>query len=250
MEPALYSQIAPVYDALMSEVDYRGWAFYITEILSKQGIGPPARLLDLACGTGTVTLLLAEAGFRMTGLDLSDRMLEMARSKAEAKRARIDWRLGDMRRFELEEPLDAAICLFDSVNYLTEESDLVDCFSCVKKALRSGGIFLFDMNTIHDLSANWGNGTKVRQDGDVHSIWRSSYAPCDRTARMELTVFSPDGSGGYRKLREVHVERGYEAKEIESLLEQAGYGEVQVYKHGTFVRPEADTPRIMITAKA
>lgn len=250
MEPAPYSQIAPVYDTLMEEMDYRGWAFYITEILSKNGIGPPARLLDLACGTGTAALLLAETGFSLTGLDISDEMLAVARAKAEAKRAMIDWRQGDMRRFELDEPVDAAICLFDSVNYLAGETELLDCFACVRKALKPGGMFIFDMNTVHALSNNWGNGTKVRQDGDVHSIWRSSYQPCDRTARMELTVFSPDGNGGYRKLREVHVERGYETPEIEDGLRQARFGEIQVYKHGTHEPPATDTGRIMVAAKA
>jgi SAM-dependent methyltransferase len=250
MEPVPYSQIAPVYDTLMEEVDYRGWAFYITDILSKNGISPPVLLLDLACGTGTATLLLAETGFDLIGLDLSKEMLAAARAKAGAKKKLIDWRQGDMRRFKLDGPVDAAICLFDSVNYLIHESEMVDCFACVRKSLRPGGMFLFDMNTIHALSVNWGNGTKVRQDGEVHSIWRSSYQPCDRTARMELTVFQPEGSGGYRKLREVHVERGYEPGEIEGLLRQAGFGEIEIYKHGTFVRPEPDTARIMITAKA
>lgn len=245
-----YSQIAPVYDALMEEVDYRGWAFYVTEILSKQGIGHPARLLDLACGTGTATLLLAETGFDLIGLDLSKEMLAAARAKAGAKKKLIDWRQGDMRRFKLDGPVDAAICLFDSVNYLIHESEMVDCFACVRNSLRPGGMFLFDMNTIHTLSNNWGNGTKVRQDGEVHSIWRSCYQPCDRTARMELTVFRPDGNGGYRKLREVHVERGYEPGEVEALLRQANFGEIEIYKHGTFIRPEADTGRIMIIAKA
>lgn len=244
-----YSQIAPVYDVLMEEVDYRAWAFYITEILSQNGIGPPARLLDIACGTGTATLLLAETGFNLIGLDVSSEMLSVARKKAEAKGARIDWRQADMRQFELDEPVDAAICLFDSINYMTEESELLDCFACVRKSLRPGGMFLFDMNTIHALSANWGNGTKVRQDGEVHSIWRSSYAPCDRTARMELTVFRPDGNGGYRKLREVHLERGYEPREIESLLRQAGFPEMTIYEHGTFEMPADDTARLMITAR-
>ncbi len=250
MEPAPYSQIAPVYDPLMSEVDYRGWTFYITEILTKNDIGPPARVLDLACGTGTATLMMAGTGFDMIGLDLSEEMLAVARAKAEAKRVEIEWQQGDMRRFELDESVDAVVCLFDSINYLTEESELLDCFACVRKALRPGGMFLFDMNTIYALSINWGNGTKVRQDGEVHSIWRSRYQPCDRTAVMELTVFQPDGNGGYRKRREVHVERGYEPDEIESLLSQAGLSDIKFYRHGTFDPPEAETNRIMITARA
>lgn len=245
-----YSQIAPVYDTLMGEVDYQGWVFYITEILSKNGIGPPAKIIDLACGTGTATLMLAEAGFSLTGLDISDEMLAVARAKSDSKKIGIGWRQGDMRRFKLDEPVDAAICLFDSVNYLTEEPELLDFFACVRNSLRPGGMFLFDMNTIQALANNWGNGTKVRQDGDVHSIWRSSYRPCDHTARMELTVFSPDGGGGYRKLREVHVERGYEMSEIDSCLRQAGFGETQTFKHGTCDPPDTDTGRVMVTAKA
>lgn len=243
-----YSQIASIYDVLMSEVDYRGWVFYITELLSKNCIGPPDKVIDLACGTGTATLLLAEAGFRLTGLDLSHEMLAIARDKSDRKKLRIDWRQGDMRRFKLEDPADAAICLFDSVNYLTVETELLDCFACVREALRPGGMFLFDLNTIHALSSNWGNSTKVRQDGDVHSIWRSRYQPCDRTARMELTVFSPDGRGGYRKLREVHVERAYETSEIEDCLQQAGFGEVEIYMHGTIESHKADTGRVMVKA--
>lgn len=245
-----YSQIAPVYDTLMKEVDYRGWAFYITEILSKNGIGPPAKILDLACGTGTVTILLAETGFDLIGLDISGEMLSVARAKSDSKKARKDWRQGDMRRFKFDESVDAAICLFDSVNYLADENELRDTFACVRNALRSGGMFLFDMNTIHALSNNWGNSTKVRQDGEVHSIWRSSYQPCDHTAFMELTVFQPDGVGGYRKLREVHVERGYEMSEIDSYLRQAGFGDIQIFKHGTYQPPDTDTGRVMIIAKA
>jgi len=250
MEAVPYSQIASVYDTLMSEVDYRTWAGYVVSILSKHGIVPPARLLDLACGTGTATLLLAEAGFEMTGLDLSDQMLNVARSKAEVRRAKIHWQQGDMRRFELEKPIDAVVCLFDSINYLTEGSELLDCFACVRQSLRPGGIFLFDMNTIHALSANWGNGTKVRQDGEVHSIWRSRYQPCDRTAHLELMVFGPDGSGGYRKLREVHVERGYEVSEIEEYLSRSEFSQIDIFKHGTNEPPDTDTVRVMIIAKA
>lgn len=245
-----YSQIAPVYDALMDEVDYEGWASYVTELLSSHGITPPARVLDLACGTGTATLLLAERGFTMTGLDISDEMLAVARAKVEAKYIKIDWRNGDMRNFSLEGEVDAATCLFDSVNYLTDESELTGCFQSVRRALRPGGLLIFDMNTIHALSNNWGNGIKVRQDGDVHSIWRSSYRPCDRTAVMELTVFRPDGSGGYRKLREVHEERGYEMPEITDFLKQSGFGEVRIFKHGTHEPPATDTGRVMITAEA
>lgn len=148
----------------------------------------------------------------------------------------------------MEEPADAAICLFDSVNYLTVETELLDCFACVREALRPGGMFLFDLNTIHALSSNWGNSTKVRQDGEVHSIWRSSYQPCDRTARIELTVFQPDGHGGYRKLREVHLERAYETSEIKDCLQQAGFGEVEIYRHGTSESPNADTGRVMVKA--
>jgi len=250
MEPIPYSQIAPVYDILMEEVDYAEWASYVTELLSRHGIAPPARVLDLACGTGTVTLLLAGQGFRVTGLDMSPEMLEQARLKSESRKLTVDWRQDDMRRLQTDNPADAAICLFDSVNYLAEESELSDFFSAVRRSLRPGGLFLFDMNTIHALSSNWGNSTRVRQDGDVHSIWRSSYRPCDRTAVMELTVFQPDGNGGYRKLREVHTERGYGREETEAMLMRAGFGEVRFYRHGAIEPPEADTPRVMITAEA
>lgn len=250
MEPTPYSQIAPVYDILMEEVDYQAWVFYIKEVLEKNGIVPPARILDLACGTGTTTLMLRESGFKAIGLDLSREMLEQARLKAGFRNSEVDWIWGDMKRFRLGHKVDATICLFDSVNYLTKKQELLDCFSCVRETLRPGGMFVFDMNTIHALSTNWGNATKVYQDSEVHSIWRSIYHPCERIAVLEMTIFQPDGKGGYRKLQEVHVERGYEMSEIDSCLRQAGFGEVQIYEHGTYEPPGANTGRVMITAKA
>jgi len=244
-DPAPYSLIPPVYDLLMGEVEYREWAGYVEELMARAGILPGASVLDLACGTGTMACLMAERGYRVRGLDLSPAMLQEARRKAIRSGDTVEWQPGDMRDFTLPTAVDAVICLFDSMNHLTDEDQLLRCFSCVRRALRPGGLFLFDLNTIYTLSQVWGNSTKFREDQSLYSIWRNQYEPCSRTCRLSLTVFVSE-NGLYRKLHEVHRERGYELDAVTELLRQAGFKEVKLYKHSTFESPAADTSRVMV----
>ena len=142
-----YCGAARIYDAVNADIDYSAWADFITKGLSRFGEGraEPELVLDLACGTGRLTHELAARGFDMTGVDLSPEMLEIARERCAGQNVLLLCQ--DMRSFELYGTVGAVVCCLDSVNHLTEDGDLDECFSHVHNYLVPGGVFIFDINT-------------------------------------------------------------------------------------------------------
>jgi len=282
-----FTKIAPYYDLLMKRVDYPGWVRYLHQIFERFGI-KPRKILDLACGTGIPSLLLARQGYEVIGLDNSEEMLKVAMQNAElgdspkkeinllsrfqnlnSEIGRVRFIQADMRNFEIPEKVDVVISLFDSFNYLLTEKDLHKAYVSTYRALRKGGYFLFDMNTDFGLSQYWVNGTEIREIDGLLSIWRNSYDEKRKIARLDLTLFVPSpplrkgdkspstpplskgDSGGfyYQRIDEVHEERGYSTLEIENLLHDAGFGEVHLYRHLQFTPPLRSTNRVMVVAK-
>ncbi len=259
-----FGEIAPYYDILMKRINYSGWVRYLGEIFERFRI-KPRKILDLACGTGVPTLLLARQGYEIIGLDNSEEMLKVAQKKAECRipnsKFRIPkWVLGDMRDFKIPERVDVVISLFDSLNYLLEEEDLRKAYSSVLNVLEEGGYFIFDMNTNFGFSQYWSKGSEVREEDGLLSIWRNNYNRERKIARLELTLFVQSPSypplikgdkGGliYRRMDEVHEERGYPPKEIERLLKEAGFQEIHIFKHLQFQRSTRSTNRVMVVAK-
>jgi len=242
--PPPFTKIARYYDRLMWDVGYGEWILYIEEIfrLLKRR---PKRILDLACGTGNASLLLYEKGYEVVGIDLSDQMLEVARRKGEG---RIEFKLADMRNFILGKTFDAVICLFDSLNNLLLEEDLRKTFERVFEHLRVGGVFLFDINTIYCLENYWDDKTRVREDGDLVSIWRSSYDPKTRVSTLDITLFVQE-EDSYRRIDERHLERGYSLETIDYLLDTSGFKKRFYYDHLTFDKPKQTSLRVMVIAE-
>jgi len=249
-EPSVqFSRFAPCYDRFMNKyVNYAAWVHYVRRIFRYYGCRPNL-ILDLACGTGIPTLLLARDGYRLFAVDRSEAMLAVLAAKV----GDFDIRLvrSDIRDFTLPEPVDAAVCLYDSVNYLLTADDLVRCFRAVYRCLKSDGVFVFDMNTIHGLATYWGDRRSTRDVEDVHSIWDTSYDPETRISslRLTFTVRPRRRNEPAPVYVEVHEERGYSIPEIGGCLQKAGFQRNDFFHHGTFQPPGPTTTRMMIVAR-
>lgn len=250
VEPSLqFSRFAPVYDRFMSRyVNYPAWVQYVRRIFRYYGCRPNL-LLDLACGTGVPTLLLAREGYRLIAVDRSEAMLAVLADKVNDYDIRLVH--SDMRDFSLPESVDAGICLYDSVNYLLTTDDLARCLRSVYRALKPEGLFAFDMNTIHGLATYWGDRRSIRDVDDVHSVWDTTYDPETRVSSLHLTFSVQDRAGrqsGHTHV-EVHEERGYTIDEVRAALEKAGFQRNDFLQHGTFQPPGPTTTRMMVVAR-
>ncbi len=241
-----FEQIAPYYDRIMEEVNYREWVDYVVSFFP-WAQGTVQEVLDLACGTGTPTRLLLERGYRVVGVDRSVAMLREARKKLGPSVPLI---AADLRKFALRRQFDAAICLFDSINNLLTELELSQAFENVRRHLRNGGVFVFDINTIHALEHYWGNGTKVKEHGDLVTLWRTTYMPRNHLSRLDFTVFVPkEGSSCYLRIDEIHLERGYPLKTVKSLLNRAGFRRVYLFRHLTRHTASERDLRVTVVAR-
>ena len=247
MKSPPFSVIGPYYDTLMADVDYEDWVEYIAKLYPEYS-NRSLKILDIACGTGVCAVLYGKAGHRVTALDSSGQMLEVARRRFAAEGVAGEVIEEDMRNFRLTEKVDLVTCLFDSINNLTDETELASCFGCVFESLADSGVFIFDINTEYGLSTFWGNKTVVREDGHVLSIWRNKWDPRRRMAVLNLTLFVKEGDG-YRRIDEIHHERGYSGKEISAALRRAGFTEVSMFRHLTTDKPSKVTGRIMFKAR-
>lgn len=251
---AIYASYAPLYDGsgqirfalLMSQ--------YLREVLQRHVVGG-RRALDVACGTGTLALLLADEGWDVLGVDLSDAMLEQARQKADAISTvgRAAFVQGDMRHLAGHPAVapggfDLATCTYDSLNYLLTAEDLLSCFAGVAGALAPGGLFVGDMNTRHFLEFDWGT-CEVQEHPGYVQIGQSHFDPADATSTLVLTGFVGDNERGYERFDEIHVERAYDRATVEDLLRQAGLVVEGAYDSFTFQPPGERAQRIVWVAR-
>jgi SAM-dependent methyltransferase len=206
-----YSEFAQFYDTLMSDADYAQMAEHYAGRLP-----PPGILLDLACGTGKLSVLMAERGWDVIGVDSSPEMLSCA-----ASHDRVSYICQDMTALDLYGTIDAAICAMDGLNHLTERSELRRALERVSLFMNPGGVFVFDVNTIHKHKTVLGNHTFVKESDDVYCVWRNSYAG-DGIIDISLDIFARHRDV-YKK-HEVEIrERAYSLNTIAILCEQAGF---------------------------
>lgn len=233
-----YTSFASVYDTFMDNVPYEEWGEYIYSLLCRYGVRDGI-VLDLGCGTGTITEILAGYGYDMIGVDNSEDMLELAMEKRIASGHDILYLLQDMREFELYGTVRAVVSVCDSVNYITEPEELAGVFRLVNNYLDPGGIFLFDFNTEYKYREVMGDCTIAEDRGPCSFIWDNCYYEEERINEYDLTLFIREGTAPgqnegaeeddteengalYRKYTETHFQRGYTLEEIRELLSSAG----------------------------
>jgi SAM-dependent methyltransferase len=240
-----YGPFASVYDRLMEDMPYDDWLAFVEECWRLYRLRP-ARVVDLGCGTGAVALPLAGRGYRVTGIDLSADMLAVARRKSEELGlADIEWRQQDMRDWTLPEPADALISLCDCLNYLTEEADVTAAFRTALRGLRSGGLFVFDVNTIHRYRTYAAEQPFVLDEADVAYIWRCELEEETAIIAHDLTIFArEEATDRFLRIEERHEQRGYSLDWLRQQLLAAGFTRVDAYGDFTWNPPGPETERV------
>ncbi len=260
-----YTSFASVYDTFMDNVPYEEWGEYIHSLLCRYGV-KDGIVLDLGCGTGNMTEILAGYGYDMIGVDNSEDMLELAMEKRLASGYDILYLLQDMREFELYGTVRAVVSVCDSVNYITESEELAEVFRLVNNYLDPGGIFLFDFNTEYKYREVMGDCTIAEDRGVCSFIWDNCYYEEERINEYDLTFFiredmasgQDEGAGEddteengalYRKYTETHFQRGYTLEEIRELLSSAGLVFQAAYDMDTREAAGETSERICVIAR-
>lgn len=231
---------ASIYDDIMGAVPYNLWYDYLHEIMDFYKLKKADKVLDLACGTGNMSILFAENNYQVTGIDLSSQMLEVAREKAEEIEQEIVFINSDLRDFHVREKYDMAYCLFDSINYILKKDELRMVFDNVYQSLAEEGFFIFDMNTINRLMSIR-PGTTVIKGENYSCIWEDIIDQKKKLWQVKLKIY-------LRKLgeyfEELHQETGYKIEEIKDLLKNVGFKYIDVYKAYTLSRADDNDNRI------
>ncbi len=243
-----YSGLAAVYDAFMDNVPYDEWAEYLCGLLGEYGVRDGI-VLDLGCGTGSLTEILARRGFDMIGVDRSEEMLQEAMEKRDRSGLDILYLLQDMREFELYGTVAAAVSLCDSMNYITEYEDLVAVFRLVNMYLDPGGVFIFDLNTAYKYREEIGDTTIAESREDAGFIWENYFDEESRINEYSLTLFVRQDGGLYRRYDETHYQRAYGIEEIRKAAEEAGMEFAAAYEAFTRKEPREDSGRVYVVLR-
>ena len=239
-----YTGFAQVYDTFMDNVPYDEWGEYLVSLLKKYGV-EDGLVLDMGCGTGAMTRYLDAHGYDMTGIDVSEEMLTIAKEKSLPD---ILYLLQDMREFELYGTMRAAVSICDSMNYILEEDDLLQVFSLVNNYLDPGGIFIFDLNTVYKYQEILGEQTVAEDREECSFIWDNFYDEEERINEYQLSLFIQNEQGTYNKYEELHLQKAYEQEEVVSFLYEAGFSFVRVLDAETMDEVKEDTQRLYYIA--
>ncbi|MCI8386992.1 MAG: class I SAM-dependent methyltransferase [Clostridiales bacterium] len=224
MSQSAYTSLAAVYDALNSGVDYSAWVDYIEGQFKKYA--PQARsVLDLACGTGTITAILASRGYDMTGIDLSEEMLSVARQKCDSERFphKVLLVRQNMTELELYGTVNAVVCCLDSLNYLTDTSSLTRALSHVHTYLEPDGVFVFDMNAPAKFERVYGDNSYVLEEDGLLCAWQNYYNQKTKLCDFYLSIFRECEDGRWERYDEEQRERCYSLRTIKKLLTETGF---------------------------
>ena len=243
-----YTSFARVYDTFMDNIPYEEWAEYLTALLKEYNV-TDGLVLDLGCGTGTMTELLASKGYDMIGADYSEDMLEIAMEKRAESGHDILYLLQDMREFELYGTVRAVVSVCDSVNYITEEEDLEEVFRLVNNYLDPKGVFIFDFKTLYNYQTVLGDRTIAEKREECSFIWDNYYYEDEKINEYELTLFIQDEGDMYRKFEEIHYQRAYTLEEMIRLVKASGLEFVTAYDAFTKNAPNEKSERIYIVAR-
>ncbi len=244
----MYEDFALVYDRFMDETPYEEWCQFVVGRLKQDQI-TDGILLDLGCGTGSMTELLAKQGYDMIGVDLSDSMLDIAMEKRAQSGHNILYLQQDMREFELYGTVRAVICLCDSLNYLLEEDDLLTTFKLVNNYLDPNGLFIFDFNTVYKYETVIGDSTIAENREDSSFIWENYYTAEDQINEYDLTIFVKQQKDLFRKFTETHLQRGYTLETMKRLVEQSGLIFVEALDADTHGSVTETSERIYVIAR-
>jgi len=243
-----YDRFALIYDQVMRGVDYPLWVDHILNLARKFEFDS-SRVCDLACGTGSLALLLAEKGCEVLGVDRSPTMIEEAKEKAQAAAcSSVQWRQADITAFECEQKFSLVTCLYDSVNYLLKREDVAACFERARRLLEPGGGFIFDVTTEYNILVNFADYTFAENFADFSYIWENAYDINSKIITSEVTIFQKNGEQFFR-FAETHRQKIYSTKVLEALIRKAGFEILGAFEGFTLNSPGPKAERIHYVCK-
>ena len=270
-----YTDFAAVYDEFMDATPYEEWCSRIIRLIEKYGISRPVRspeaseaetslseaeqalmsernlVLDLGCGTGTLTELLSEAGYDMMGIDMSAEMLQIAMEKRAESGHDIMYLCQDMRELELYCTVGTVICVCDSVNYVLEEEEVIETFRRINNYLFPKGLFVFDFNTDYKYSEVIGDTTIAENREDCSFIWDNFYDEESHINEYDLTIFVREDAemDVFRRFQETHYQRGYNLQEMLHFVKEAGLEFVMAMDADTEAEVTGTTERVLMVCR-
>ncbi|GIV05004.1 MAG: methyltransferase [Fimbriimonadales bacterium] len=241
-----FSAVAPYYDLLMQSIPYLWWMHYV-ETLLDYFERPAQKVLDLCCGTGNLSELMAMSGYEVVGVDQSAAMIEQARRKARENRSSVRYYVQDASELELGETFDLIVSLFDSLNNITEPARFAEAMRRAYQHLNPEGTFIFDLNTEYAFVRKFFDQTQLDANAPIRYRWRSHYDKQTRicTVNMEFWVREGDTE---RYFTEVHTQRAYTDQEVRQMLYAAGFPEVHLFDAYTLHPPERRSDRVFYVA--
>ena len=241
-----YHALADSYDRLTNDVDYEATVAFYKEILKREGLSPKTAV-DLACGTGSVALILARDGMKVTAVDMSEEMLMVAAQKAQELEAPPQFVCQSLQELRLPRGVDLAVCALDSLDYITNPDDCAEAIRRVYKVLNPGGIFIFDVNTPEKLRAMDGQ-VFLDEDDDVYCVWRGEFDEETNICSYGMDLFQREGAVWHRSFEE-HREYAYSEAQLVGYLKDAGFTKIEVYADRLFEAPREGEQRIYIKAR-
>ena len=241
-----YHALAVSYDRLTNDVDYEATVAFYREILKREGLNPRTAV-DLACGTGSVTAILAKQGLEVTGVDLSEEMLTVAMEKVMDMEHPPRFICQSLQELYLPRGVDLAVCALDSLDYITDPADCEEAIRRVYKALNPGGIFIFDVNTPEKLRAMDGQ-VFLDEDDDVYCVWRGEFDQQTNICSYGMDLFQRRG-GLWERSFEEHREYAYSQEQLTGYLKAAGFTHIRVYADRKFEAPGEGEQRIYFKAR-
>ena len=241
-----YKDLAVSYDRLTNDVDYEATVSFYEEILEREGVRPRTAV-DLACGTGSVTSILARKGLAVTGVDMSEEMLTVACQKTQDMEKPPQFVCQLLQELYLPRGVDLAVCALDSLDYILDPTDCREAIRRVYKALNPGGIFIFDVNTPEKLRAMDGQ-VFLDEDDDVYCVWRGEFDEDTNICSYGMDLFQRLGSVWHRSFEE-HREYAYSREQLTGYLKEAGFTHIRVYGDRRFEDPKPGEQRIYFKAR-
>lgn len=241
-----YHALAASYDRLTNDVDYRQTVEFYKQILARENCYPRTAV-DLACGTGSVALLLAQEGLEVTGVDLSEEMLTVACQKALEQDNRPMFICQSLQELNLPRGVDLAVCALDSLDYILDPEDCKEAIARAYKVLNPGGIFIFDVNTPNKLRAMDGQ-MFIDEDEDVFCVWRGEFDEHTNICSYGMDLFQRQGKVWHRSFEE-HREYAYSQEQLLEYLKAAGFSRIRVYADRKFEDPSPEEQRIYFSAR-
>ena len=241
-----YKELAVCYDRLTNDVDYRAVVDFYFEILKREQMRPRTAV-DLACGTGSVSVLLAQRGIQVIGVDLSEDMLTAAYGKVSDMENPPMFVCQSLQQLRLPRGVDLAVCALDSLDYILDPEDCAEAIRRVYRVLNPGGIFIFDVNTPEKLRAMDGQ-VFLDEDDDVYCVWRGEFDDATNICAYGMDLFRRGGNVWHRSFEE-HREYAYSEEQLRQFLREAGFHRIRVYGDRSFAKPGPGEQRIYFSAR-